>query len=80
MSKKNCECCFMPLSKDKIENGSNIYCSKCFQDNQLKAENMSLNEFQRYAYDQMQKDGKNKMISYIFSWMIKFAPYWKTRK
>jgi hypothetical protein len=70
----------MPLSNDKIENGSNIYCSKCFQDNQLKAENMSLNEFQRYAYDQMQKDGKNKMISYIFSWMIKFAPYWKTRK
>ncbi|MED7789248.1 zinc ribbon domain-containing protein [Francisella sp. 19X1-34] len=80
MQKKNCECCLMPLSKDKVDNGSNIYCSKCFQNNQLKAENMSLKEFQEYACSQMQKDGKNKLISYIFSWLIKFAPYWKTRK
>ncbi len=80
MGTKNCECCMMPLSKDPKKSGSDKYCSYCFVDGKLLAENLSLKEFKAKAFDGMVKSGHSKFSSWFFTWLIGFAPYWKRRQ
>ena len=74
-----CECCFMPLGKDNGKRTSEKYCSMCYADGKLLAENMSLAEFQQVSYDGMRKEGFWLITAWFFSFLIRFAPYWKTR-
>lgn len=69
----------MPLSKDLKKSGSEKYCSYCFVNGRLVAEDMSLKEFQEKAYTGMVDRGQNKLIAWFFSKMIGFAPYWKNK-
>jgi hypothetical protein len=69
----------MPLSDKTIANGSETYCSYCFVDGKLIADQMTLQEFQNKAYRGMISHGKNQFLAWAFSKMIRFAPYWKTR-
>ncbi|HMQ11791.1 MAG TPA: zinc ribbon domain-containing protein [Oligoflexia bacterium] len=80
MKAKNCACCFMPLKQDLKESGSDIYCSYCYVDGRLLAEGMTLKEFKEKAYQGMLLKNMNKYKAKFFSWMIGFAPYWKTRQ
>ncbi len=76
---KNCECCMMPLSKDPKKSGSDKYCSYCYVDGKLLAEGMTLKEFQKRSCDGMVEGGMNKFVAKFFSYMIRFAPYWKNK-
>ena len=79
MKSKNCECCLMPLSKDPKISGSEKYCSYCFSDGRVIAENMTLSEFQKKAYVGMTSRGQSRLVAWLFSKMIGFAPYWKNK-
>ena len=75
---KNCECCFMPLANDKSRT-SEKYCSYCFKDNKLLADEMTLSEFQKVSYDGMRQAGFWLITAWFFSFLIRFAPYWRSR-
>ncbi|MEI8395499.1 MAG: zinc ribbon domain-containing protein [Rhodospirillaceae bacterium] len=80
MVSTNCECCMMPLTKDTGQRTSEQYCSFCYQNGRLNAEGASLQEFQRRCFDGMRGRGMNFLIAWFFSFLIRFAPYWKARK
>ncbi|OQW55030.1 MAG: hypothetical protein A4S09_17005 [Proteobacteria bacterium SG_bin7] len=80
MKVKNCECCYMPMKKDPKESGSDRYCSYCFVNGKLVAENMTLSEFKKKSFDSMVNMGINRFKAWIFSQFIGIAPYWKSRK
>lgn len=80
MKPTSCECCLMPLSKDPGPRTSDKYCSFCFQSGKLIADGVSLREFQSCAYDGMRKRGMNALVARLFSFTIRFSPYWKNRK
>jgi hypothetical protein len=80
MKSANCECCLMPLDKDKVASESNKYCSKCFVKGKLLAEGMTLKEFQDKAFKGMVNGGHNKLVTWFLTKMIGFAPYWKDKK
>jgi hypothetical protein len=69
----------IPLSNDPKDSGSDKYCSNCFVNGKLLAEEMTLGEFQKKAYTGMVSGGHNKVVAWIFSKMIRFAPYWKNK-
>jgi hypothetical protein len=79
MKVKNCECCYMPMSKDPKESGSNKYCSYCFINGKLIADNMTLKEFKKQSYEGMTKMGMNGLKAWFFSQFIGIAPYWKSK-
>lgn len=79
MKSKYCECCMMPLSKDPKPSGSDKYCSYCYVDGKLLAEGMSLEQFENKVYSGMVGNGHNKISSWVFSKMVRFAPYWKNK-
>ena len=79
MKVKNCECCMMPLSKDPKNSGSEKYCSYCFVGGKLLAEGMSLKQFQEKSYQGMVEHGMNRIMAKLFSYMIRFAPYWRKK-
>ena len=86
MSQKTCELCLMPLGKN-LENAgtekngqkSNQYCQYCCQNGVFVHNTNNLQEFQKTCYDAMRKNGKSFFTAKLFSWMIRFAPYWQKR-
>lgn len=79
MKVKNCECCYMPADKDPKDSGSDKYCSYCFVNGKLIAEDMTLKEFKKHSYDGMVKSGMSGIKAWLFSQFIGMAPYWKSR-
>ena len=79
MKVKNCECCYMPMVKDPKPSGSDKYCSYCFVNGKLIAENMTLKEFKDKTYRGMLDLGMGKFKAWFFSQFIRIAPYWKGR-
>ena len=80
MKVTNCECCYMPMEKDPKESGSDKYCSYCYVNGKLIAENMSFEQFKKQSYDGMVSGGMNRLKAWFFSQFIGMAPYWKSRK
>ncbi|WP_413289229.1 zinc ribbon domain-containing protein [Bdellovibrio sp. HCB337] len=80
MKVKNCECCYMPMDKDPKNSGSDKYCSYCFVNGKLIAENMTLKEFKKQSFDGMVQGGMSRFKAWVFSQFIGMAPYWKNRK
>ncbi|MGV1006431.1 MAG: zinc ribbon domain-containing protein [Candidatus Nanopelagicales bacterium] len=79
MSRPSCQCCLMPLAADPGPRTSELYCSLCFQDGRLNADEASLGEFQRRAYLGMRQRGVNPVTARFFTFTVRFAPYWKAR-
>ena len=79
MKVKNCECCYMPMTKDPKDSGSEKYCSYCFIDGKLIAENMTFKEFKKQSYEGMLKMDMNRFKASFFSQFIGMAPYWKLK-
>lgn len=79
MKVQNCECCYMPLKKDPKDSGSDKYCSYCFVDGKLLAEDMSFKEFKRKSYEGMKQLGMGTLKAWFFAQFIGMAPYWKSR-
>ena len=75
----SCQCCLMPLTADPGTGASERYCSLCFQDGRLNADGASLREFQRRAYLGMRQRGVNPVTARFFTFMVRFAPYWRAR-
>lgn len=69
----------MPFSKDPGHRESEKYCSYCFQNGKLTYEGNDVEEFKRCSYKAMRAKGMNPVIAHIFTWMIGFAPRWKTK-
>jgi hypothetical protein len=69
----------MPFNKDPGTRTSKHYCSLCYNNGKLNADGVSLKEFQACCYEGMRKRGMNPIVARIFTFMIRFAPYWKTR-
>lgn len=69
----------MPMAQDPKDSGSDKYCSYCFVNGKLIAEGMTIQEFKKRAYEGMTKKGVNGFTAWIFSQLIRFAPYWKGR-
>lgn len=80
MKVANCECCYMPMAKDPKDSGSEKYCSYCYVNGKLIADDMTLKEFKKQSYDGMVSGGMGKIKAWIFSQFIGIAPYWKNRK
>lgn len=69
----------MPLGKDPGRRESPLYCSYCFKNGRLCYEGNDRKEFQRVSYAQMRKNGMHPLKATFFTWMIRFAPRWKTQ-
>ena len=80
MKKNYCESCFMPFSKDTGMRESESYCSLCFKDGKLCYEGTDVKEFQKMCYESMVNRGMNRFLARFYTWMIQFAPRWKTHK
>jgi len=70
----------MPFAKDPGKRESDIYCSLCFQNGKLCYEGNDLKKFQKAAYEGMRKRGINPLLAKIYTYSIRFAPRWKTKK
>jgi hypothetical protein len=72
----------MPFDKDplgdKRENPK--YCSYCFSGGKLCYEGSDRKEFQKIVYKAMREHGTNFLLAHIYSFMIRFAPRWKSKK
>lgn len=77
MKNKSCESCLMPFSKDPGIRESDKYCSYCFKNGRLCYEGNDLKIFQKVCYENMVRNGMNKIKAKFFTWLIKFAPRWK---
>jgi len=80
MSTKKCESCLMPFDKDLGQRESDKYCSLCFSDGKLCYEGNDLKLFQQKCYEGMVARGMNKFMAKFFTWLIPFAPRWKSVK
>lgn len=72
--------CLMPFSKDTGTREHDNYCSFCYRDGQFVYQGDDLKEFQCISYKGMTEGGMSKPVAWFFSWMIRFAPYWKNKK
>jgi len=79
MKVKNCDCCYLPMAKDPKDSGSDKYCSYCYVNGKLLAENMTLKEFKKHSYEGMVKMGIGHFKAWFFAQFIGMAPYWKVR-
>ncbi|MBL0059411.1 MAG: hypothetical protein IPP35_09935 [Elusimicrobia bacterium] len=77
--KNSCESCLMPFSKDPGPRESERYCSYCFKNGKLCYEGHDLKEFQRGCYEGMVAHGTNKILARFFTYLIRFAPRWKSK-
>ena len=77
MRNKNCDSCMMPLEKDPGPHESDRYCSYCFRGGKFTYEGNDRREFERRTYEGMVRGGKGKIMSWILSKMVRFAPRWK---
>jgi len=80
MKAQSCECCLMPFAADPGQRTSPKYCSLCFGDGRLNAEGVALRDFQRVSYQGMRKRGVNALQARLFTFSIRFAPYWRSRQ
>ena len=79
MSAASCQCCMMPFAADPGQRTSDKYCSLCYQDGRLNADSGSLSDFRRQAYQGMRERGINPVTARFYSFMVRFAPYWRAR-
>ena len=70
----------MPFAADPGPRTSPRYCSLCFSGGRLNAEGVALRDFQKVCYDGMRKRGVNAVRARLFTYSIRFAPYWKNRQ
>ena len=68
----------MPFTKDTGVRENEHYCSYCFRDRKLCYEG-DLKSFQKICYAQMRKDGINPLLATFYTFMIRFAPRWRTK-
>lgn len=68
----------MPFSKDPGTRESDRYCSYCFRNGALCYAGTDLREFQRVCYSNMVKHGTNRFMAWVFTFLIRFAPRWKS--
>lgn len=80
MNGSSCQCCLMPFASDPGQRTSDQYCSLCYQDGRLNADDATLREFQHRAYQGMRQRGVNPVSAGFFTAMVRFAPYWKARR
>ena len=78
MATKNCESCLMPLAKDPGKSGSDRYCSYCFKNGDFVYKGGDVKEFQKHCYDGMVAKGMSPVTAWFFSFMVRFAPRWKS--
>ncbi len=69
----------MPFSKDQGIRENPKYCSLCFKNGSLCYEGNDLKEFQRVCYENMIKSGTSKLVAKFFTFMIRFAPRWRSK-
>lgn len=70
----------MPFANDPGTRESELYCSYCYKDGVLHADNATLKEFKERAYEGMRAQNISPLKATLFSWLIGFSPYWKNRK
>ena len=76
----SCAACMMPFTKDPGVRENSAYCSYCFNNGKLNCEGMNLSDFQAMCYQSMKKSGMHTILAKIYTWMIRFAPYWRNKK
>lgn len=76
----SCAACMMPFTKDPGVRENPAYCSYCFNNGKLNCEGMNLSDFQAMCYQSMKKSGMHTILAKIYTWMIRFAPYWRNKK
>ena len=80
MKNQSCESCLMPFDKDPGKRENDKYCSYCFKDGKLCYEGNDVNEFKKVCYENMLKNGTPKWKAKFFTFMVGFAPRWKSTK
>lgn len=74
----SCESCLMPFAKDHGPQESDRYCSLCFQNGALCYQGTDLKEFQRRCSRAMIEKGRHPLVATLSTFIIRFAPRWKT--
>ena len=77
--KNTCEMCLMPFKMDDWKRESEKYCSYCYKNWKICFD-WNLGEFKEIVYKAMREKWIWKLKAKFFTWMINFAPYWKTKK
>lgn len=67
----------MPFKNDTGVREDPRYCSLCFKDGKLCYEG-DLKGFQKVCYEGMRKKGINPITAQFFTFMIRFAPRWRS--
>lgn len=75
--KKSCDACMMPYSQDEGIRKNSNFCSYCQDSKGNFKFKGTRKEFQKLCYSQMRKNGMGKLKAKIFTFFIRFAPYWK---
>jgi hypothetical protein len=70
----------MPFDKDTGTRENEKYCSLCFNNGKLCYEGTDLKKFQAVCYKSMRDRGISWPMAKLYTYMIKFAPRWKTSK
>ena len=70
----------MPFSKDPGKRDHPNFCSYCHRNGELVYQGDDVNEFKRMSYQSMRENGMGKLQAKFFTWMIGFAPYWKSKQ
>ncbi len=76
--KNSCESCLMPFDKDPGNRESEKYCSLYYKDGKFLYEG-DLKGFQKASYNAMKKNGMSTCKAKMFTFMIRFAPRWKSK-
>lgn len=71
--------CSMPFSQDTGKRENDEFCSYCFKDGKVLYEG-DLKGFQDICYKAMREKGMGFLKAKFFTWCIRFAPYWKSKK
>ncbi len=69
----------MPFDKDPGVRESDIYCSLCYQNEELMYKGTDRKEFQDIVYKSMRSRGEGWWFSHFAVFMIRFAPRWRTK-
>ena len=84
MSKKMCQSCGMPMSKDPKGGGTNAdgsinekYCSYCFENGKFTYEGNDVKEFQEFCRKKMIESGSGKFTAWLFTRGMKRLERWK---
>lgn len=67
----------MPFTKDSGQREHPDYCSYCYRGGKFCHEG-DMASFQQKAYEGMVRRGMNKLQAKFFTWVIRFAPRWRT--